>query len=717
MRFLLSTLFFSICAIFSFAQERRVVPFSIYTLYDYSHKARDGDFGALCKLFEKSSDTTAISIYYGMHSSHSTNIGHSARALIFKNTIFKPEEIDIYDTSINLSDKLQEFYDRIYYDSTLKAYLVSPINYNDIKEYLLLELKPEDEYSLQQKRDSIFNSPLARKLKVKAYINKKDPTILKELALAIYICRSSALYSDNDHDILSYASMAKLLTGINICIPRTHRDSWIISPDQYTQYNELYHYLKYWLAHYNDYEYNEDQHRFVNTKEKVRPYPKCYKLYQNTFDYQRSIDIASYLELTEQSVEDITLLNSLIYNPEFEAKHLPWLIKLKNYYKSIGINPDTNSLARDYCDSIKNGTTKQPIERYMQADSMLHVLDLEDINALEYWAHIYHVSFAVGTILDKTYSKHWQEILDNTTALKLYLKKCAIFKHLSFEYSSYYIYRFSGASKQVIAKLKNIKKHTKDEDIKNTINLILSPGVRYAHIKPLYNEDQLKNTDTYIKYNRGNDLTFSSIDDTIQSAIQNTTSKNYPNDVVQTCAYALYNQLDTAILVLKSIADTTMNGNTYSSLHKMVHDVHGIPVAVFKTDSDVNAFLQNYHSMAAEALYHYYLKKVNVDLWSNDTLNLDKVYYVLMHSNTQLYDLPIAYAVCRLLQIRFDTTLNIIPRAYTYDTYHSTLSGVSSHIKQHYLAWISYLKERKLISKELINNTSLSYSYAIISKF
>lgn len=157
--------------------------------------------------------------------------------------------------------------------------------------------------------------------------------------------------------------------------------------------------------------------------------------------------------------------------------HLQQLVVLTDYCRKNGMDFQGSVLLQARLDSLRNDL---PIEYcYRLEKEILSQLTLKDITAIEYWTVIYSewrprsLTSSTARIVPQFYAQHWNEITADTTQLKAYLKKAALFERLENleQYHNYHV-RFTNASPATLQTLTQLQ--TEDADIQEQINKVLA---------------------------------------------------------------------------------------------------------------------------------------------------------------------------------------------------------------------------------------------------
>ncbi len=262
-------------------------------------------------------------------------------------------------------------------------------------------------------------------------INSQQPKVLFYLAGLQY----QSWKGDNSSVYLN-----KLNRLIDVYISVKNKEGQMVT--DYSDAAAKERFLLYWSQHYEDYEWDNTTNNFTNILKKtdlVDAYEKHFRRLNSTND---TIAVESFKLLTEGIPDEINRLikkyRPLLrtYNaklPPLDYNILENLSHLTNYCRKQGIiyKPTANVQQQ----LIKLEQDLSPPERYQLENELIAHLQLEELTSLEYFASINAqntaLNFSIGRILDRLYSKYWENIINNNFQFRFYLLKSTLFKDLS----------------------------------------------------------------------------------------------------------------------------------------------------------------------------------------------------------------------------------------------------------------------------------------------
>jgi len=666
-------------------------------LYTIDSKVRKGDISALLLLTDYLNDTTTITDYLGHHRVKTT-VARVAYRLLQENTAF--------GESFNF-DTLTKVVERIHFNESIGAYLLDSLD--DIKSnYRIVRVSTTRQNDLRRRVDSILNSSAFLQINVREKVRLRNPSVLLDIAKVMYKKRDR--YNEYNFDKETYTDAIALLTGSVIGIEDANGEV-ILRFEESPSNRQLLDYLKYWEHHYVDYKYDEDSGRFVNTLNVTEDYPKLYDVYELLLSDNDSVERDAFIKLTEYPFVTVSQIDKELgqaYDIHFRKIFLKQLCYLTDYCRRAGINYKGESFIQEYVEYVYRTqlTLKQA---WVDADSMIERLTLDDISALEYWSLIYELNFESALIIDRFYSRHWKELTGDTRHLALYLKKSSLFNKLGIiGFCNVYLYKFENADANVLSKLRALRSIEKDEDIINEIDKILT-----GTFKESYRAEILKKNKWIEENKRGGadsmvvdysvwpqNMEFAPIIPAIKDsleAIMSIGSEKRKEKVLEICALAQYNQLDTALNYLRKLDDALWYCTEF------IQDIFGIPVDGFDSNDDVNRFLRDYRVMTMEQLYAYYLKSAGIDIWSGGHIDYRKAYEALKFG----LNIPFVggggaerdrgcFAVTKLLEIHFEENFGFSEKK-SHRTWGFT--RVRDFTRERRERWMQYLEQNKLVNE------------------
>lgn len=201
-------------------------------------------------------------------------------------------------------------------------------------------------------------------------------------------------------------------------------------------------YLAYWATHWDNYEWDDYRHIFVNKKEKLVQKEHYERLFRRLSSTNDSVAIQSFRELSEGDPSEVVKLatkyRSLLRNvnanlPDFKFKFLEQLAFFTEYCRNNNIRYLPNAAEEQLFSQLLEAPT--PTLRYVLENKLIKTLELEQIAPLEYWGILHqsktNTNFSLSRILDYWYSSHWDEIWNNDKNLLFYIKKGSFFAQMN----------------------------------------------------------------------------------------------------------------------------------------------------------------------------------------------------------------------------------------------------------------------------------------------
>lgn len=196
--------------------------------------------------------------------------------------------------------------------------------------------------------------------------------------------------------------------------------------------------LQYWSVHYDDYEWDDFEQKFVNQQlfsDELEAYDRYFRRLNSTND---TIAYKAFIALCTGKPNEIgqlikkfkpllrnynTALPPLKYKILEQISLLTHFCKQHNiaYLPSPALEKKLNFLAFDMT----------PNKRLELENDLIDELTIFDLTALEYYAAInaqnLALNYSIGRILDYVYTKHWNLIISNERYFRLFLLKVHLF--------------------------------------------------------------------------------------------------------------------------------------------------------------------------------------------------------------------------------------------------------------------------------------------------
>jgi len=317
----------------------------------------------------------------------------------------------------------------------------------------------------------------------KDLVATQHPRALFYLAALLYRYRNMDSKSDEFEKILLYLQD---LTKLDVAVEGDAGMSY--SHDWKKDENALINYLKYWAVHYNDFEWDDIRRAFINREAAMALTENYERLYRRLNSNNDSVAMQSYLLLTEGDPVEVVALakkyKDLLRNynrslPAMKYQYLEQLVNMTSFCRRNNIRYKPPARLQSFLNDL--GRTKSKKERYQIENQIIERLQLDEVTALEYWGCLnesqLEISFSVGRILDKFYSKNWGRIIKNVAYLRMYLKKSKLFAEIGvIGVCNDYLKKFETLSRVERKILEDMLTVESDMDIIQQINTLLEEG-------------------------------------------------------------------------------------------------------------------------------------------------------------------------------------------------------------------------------------------------
>lgn len=720
-------------------------------LYSLEKKILNGDKDALRDIGKILSSRKKIYESLGYHLLQPKEREIALR-IIEENTLFLPFEI-ILDSNLTANDYLLFFnknYNKIYFKKEYGAFLITPLEERNLN-YKVRRLSTIKKDTLEKRSTELLNFFMDKNASLHNLIKERNPLCLKEIAEAYFRYRIRYdRYNFKEEE--QCIDLLKLLTNVEIGMQKTSDSiSYDVRLD-FTQEANL-ETLIYWTKHYSDYEYNEHQKHFINTKDSVIGFTYIEKLFDLLTSLDDTIAFNSYEAITDLNPSEVIKGidgfkgNFMHYNynnviGSFPDKRLEQLSNLTFYCRENNIDYKGNEILRHKLMRLNENLEFK--ERLKYEDYLIENLTFDEITPLEYWASIYDfggINTSAARILDVFYSRHWMEILNSPERLNFYVRKVTWFDNFSTHGTCYAYYRkFENSSDETNGKLKAID--TSNSDIKIILNKIFYLNsdstikklqtIKSSRLNEIRNssliggmyqgvEKYMDDRDEKIQiYNKFGDDNFNSFIDSadikimkIISEKEKFHSKKKYKDEKRYRIDKIISQIDykEILQVLKITDKLNYERNGYK--YRFLVSDFGFPLSekyeIYK--KDIDEFTAKYKELDEYNLYSYYLDKAGIDYKNSDgSLDFDKIYWLLKYGQVRSFmggidnfREKLVYSVIKLLELNFNTTLGFpLKLCNSGDTYGCTALERAEE-------WRLFLIEKKLISFEDTEPRSFFY--------
>lgn len=677
---------------FSQDEETFVIGESHY-LNKLDKRLRDGDKSALFKIapYFDSTRRTLESLGYHLLNTPQSEI---AKRIIDENCSFTDEEITIneFTTARDFLNFLNANNDKIVFSKQTDAFIITPFDKRSVN-FQHRELTVFDKKYLKDSMIALLNRDWVRSSGVDSLIKAKDPACLLVIASELYKRRNR--FNEYGFQENEFLDLIKLLTGSEIALQNEKKEYiWNLEND-FSSMLKL-NLLCYFANFSKDYLWDDELSIFTNPNVVARPLEKEEFLFKMLLNENDSIAFNSFIELTTSPVFIVNKLaeeyerdffldenNSI---PTFPYSFLRELSLLTEYCKTHDLDYLGSEKLRDYIKKLNDDLSFE--ERYKLENEIIDSLSLEDVTAFEYWSLIneqsWGITYSAGRILDKFYSKNWNELLNNKKHFENYLKKSKLFDEIGIiGVCNNYLVKFSSSNSELIKLLKSYK--TDDTDVAEQIWKIISLN----ESKPTNKKVKDLNLD-------GNDGKYG-VDDLKKRLINLTTNildtnKNL-NQIERLLSRISYKQIPVAIKSIEFYPFRTWNK------YDFLASDFGMDIIDFENKEIRNEFLILHSTKSEYELYSYYLDKAGVIYKNSDqTLDYDKMYDMLKYDIVKAFSgggggakNRQVYLLVKLLEIDQNTTLKFPGKLCISQGIYGCTAFDNAK------AWMKYLENKKLL--------------------
>ncbi len=301
---------------------------------------------------------------------------------------------------------------------------------------------------------------------------------------------SGVMYAQRNNDFFDMAVLEKQLDNyLNLYINVQDGTGKLIDTQKEDK-DDIYYLntLKYWAAHYQDYEYNSEEGEFINIKIEEENEESASKLFKKLTSENQKVAFVAYKSLVGYSPHILSRLNEKYQPilrrahpklPDFRYRFLENLAMLNEFCEIEDINTKILSELSKKIENLKNELPIQ--ERYALEDEIIKEIGLSDFTALEIEGLIHSknipFNFSISRILDISYAKKFNEIVTDNTQIRLFLKKTVLFSRIGIGgICNRYPLKVEQIKDDLEPRLKLISKKEYDEDIRDAISYVLSSG-------------------------------------------------------------------------------------------------------------------------------------------------------------------------------------------------------------------------------------------------
>ena len=239
------------------------------------------------------------------------------------------------------------------------------------------------------------------------------------------------------HHAVHYLYLLRKLTRLGVRVPDA-RGELTFQLDVAGDATAWMNYVRYFAAHYEDYDWDEHRASFVNRYDHSLETENLERLFRLLNSKNDEVALQAFERIARADpLEVVQLVNKyrdLLRStnpkvPPLKNGHLQHIAQLTAFCVRNRVPFDASPQRRRQLDSLLLDLA--PARRVALENRLIAQLGLAELTAVEYWAliHQYHIgaSFSAGRVLDYAYSRHWPALLDEDAALRLYLKKAMLF--------------------------------------------------------------------------------------------------------------------------------------------------------------------------------------------------------------------------------------------------------------------------------------------------
>ncbi|MCX6318669.1 MAG: hypothetical protein NTW29_15415 [Bacteroidetes bacterium] len=667
-------------------------------LYKLEKKIIDGDMAALKELGKYLDDKTFVQEFLGYHNYPNTAKG-VAKRILEENCLLSANEfcMDSTITSAKFSALLNS--GKVHFDELTGMFLITKINDRNTN-YQIKQITDYEAARIDTTVGSTAYPAWYYDNQIDGFLVTKNPEVLMWIASAWFQKRSRFnRYYFNDEEFLD---MMKKLTRIDLGVPDENGSITFLYEDDYYAKARL-NYLIYWTTHCNDYKWNDSGKYFENIKEKAEKKSKEAILFELLSSENDSLALDAFSQLGELDTgRVIALANDYENNradknfvlPTFPFRFLKQMCVLTQFCRDNGIPYKCSGWVLDSLEKIK--TELSYPERYRLENDIIDKLSIDEITQAEYYGLVnggdWNLTYSLGRIVDKFYSKKIAEISRDNQQLPLYLKKAVLFYRLGIiGICRKYLKKFVNSEPWVYVNIRMLKDNTSDKEIMlsaQEVNNLYAKKEGLAETKKTKKED-IK------KYGVLN------FPDKYHAAVKNCKDEfECRSKLSEVLGLINYQQLGD---VMKVVVKDTVYSN--DELLSIIEGNFGIPA------SSLDEFFEIYYSKNEFGLYEFYLNKTGIP-YKNEKGGFDyeKIYGILKYDIVDAFvgggggrrDEGI-YPLIKLLELTFKTTLGFSPKLCD-SGYPNIICGPTDLTR----AWMRYLEEKGLVSSKKNEAVSIS---------
>lgn len=665
---------------------------------------RKGDFNALTEIAEYFDSKTDLTEYLGYHIIN-TNESNVSKRIVQENTMFLDSEIIIDSTTTTSDFKkfLTENRKKIKFSNLANAFLIKDFD-RRTTDFEIVDLTEFKWSELNAKINELLSLDWVKENKIDSLVKAKNSLAL--LKTASVLLKNRNRFDEYDYNEEEVINLIQLLTKSEIAVPNERGELRYHLDKEFYDEPKI-NLLIFFANNYKNYEWNESTNTFRNNNLNKKPVDYEKQLFEMLSSENNTIAQNAFISLTKLNPERVSELADQYRKadisendnlPTFAFKFLKQLIQLSNYSKENNINFEGSKKLQNQIELLKTDLSFN--ERKNLEDRLINELTLDNITSFEYWSLIYESSweltYSAGRVLDKFYSKNWNELITNPKHLETYLLKSRLFDDLGIiGFCNNYLMKFLDPSQETKVAIQSF----------SSTNLKVQGQLKKAlAIAEKTIEFKAKEKKTW------NGNTFDRVDDFDKSFEKikklSDSLEVFEDEVLSLLSRIKYSQIEKA---LKTVEELPLKDFTkYSFLDRDF----GFSFIGDFTQSEVRKeFLVNYGKFSELDFHKYYLKNRGIEITNtNEKLDFDKIYDILK------YDIKTAfvggggstkdngvYAVIKVLEITFNTELDFPDKLCSSDGIYAC--NPRSRAKE----WMNYLEIHNHLKKE--HNEPVSFAY------
>ncbi|QJP35454.1 hypothetical protein F0365_14110 [Nonlabens sp. Ci31] len=599
-----------------FAQNER------FEFLDY--QLRKGDFNALNEVAEYFDSKTELNEYLGYHILKS-NESNLAKRLVRENSLFLDSEIiiDSTTTSSDFKNFLKNNRNNITFSNLANAFLITPFDKRKT-DFEIIEITDFKWNNLKVKRNELLNLDWVRKNGIDSLVNSGNPLALLKIASVLL---KNRYRFDEYYDNEDVINLIQLLTKSQIAVPNESGElSYHLDKDFYEQ--SKINLVTFFANNYKQYRWDESINAFSNDKLNLKEIDKEKILFEMLSSENDTIAQNSYISLTKLEPQRVIELSDQYRKadisenyvlPQFSFRFLKQLVQLTNYSKDNNIDFEGNDTLKNQIELLKTQLTFS--ERRELEDQLINSLTLDNITAFEYWSLIYQKSwsltYSAGRVLDKFYSKNWNELITNSKHLETYFLKSRLFDDLGIiGFCNNYLIKFLDSSQETEASIQNLS--STNSKVQGQIEKALAIAKKTIEFKA-------KEKKTW------NGNTFDRVDDFDKSFKKikklSDSLEVFEDEVLSLLSRIKYSQIEKALETVEKLP--LKDFTKYSFLDR---DFGFSFIGDFKQSEVRKEFLVNYGKFSELDFHKHYLKNRGIEITNtNENLDFDKIYDILKY--------------------------------------------------------------------------------------